>query len=160
MLILLLVRMCILCNRCFLLAQNLIIHQPLLNTSHVSRTMLCVILELFMVRIQREEKKNGKQPWLGRQISLFFFLVLPYAPSLLLSPSCHTPQQLVPDGSGDQAAGITRLWKAFSMYGWMDGWSCVYSTIFSVLFLRLDYSQHKRDREPLVYRHLLFTPLI
>lgn len=90
-----------------------------------------------------------------RLADIFVFLILPYAPSHVLSPSCHTPQQLVPDGSGGQAAGITQLWKAFSIYGWMDGWSCVYFTIFSVLFLKLDYRQHKRARQPLAYRCLL-----
>lgn len=52
----------------------------------------------------------------------------------------------------DQAAGITQLWKTFSIYGWMDGWSCVYFTIFSVLFLKLAYRQHKGARQSLAYR--------
>lgn len=90
-----------------------------------------------------------------RLADIFVFLILPYAPSYVLSLSCHTPQQLVPDGSGGQTAGITQLWKAFSMYGWMDGWSCVYFTIFSVLFLKLDYRQHKRARQRLAYTCLL-----
>ena len=62
--------------------------------------------------------------------------------------------------SGGPGAGITQLWKVFSTYGWMDGWSCVYLTIFNVLFLKLDYRQHKKVRQSLANRCLLLTPII
>lgn len=32
------------------------------------------------------------------------------------------------------------------MYGWMDGWSCVGFTIFSLVFLKLDYKHNKKAR--------------
>lgn len=80
---------------------------------------------------------------------------------MLLNRSClpvaTPPQQLVPDGSGGWGAGITQLWKVFSTYGWMDEWSCVYLTIFSVLFLKLHYGDHKKARQALAYRCLLLT---
>lgn len=61
--------------------------------------------------------------------------------------------------SGGPGAGITQLWKVFSTYGWMDGRSCVYFTIFRVLFLRLDYRQHKKARQLLARRCLLLTSI-
>lgn len=106
-------------------------------------------------REKKEQREKWKASWWDWPTFLSFFLNLPYSPSHVLSPSCHAPQQLVPDGSGGQAAGITQLWKVSSMYGWMDGWSCVYFTIFRGLFLKLDYRQHKRARQPLAYRCLL-----
>ena len=108
------------------------------------------------IRRKAKRKKIGqKEKWKAAMIRLAnIFVFLCYSalwPFYGLSPRCHTPQQLVPDGSRDQAAGITQLWKAFSMCGWMDGWSCVYCTIFRVLFSKWDYRQHKRARQPLAY---------
>lgn len=54
------------------------------------------------------KKERGKAAMI-RLANIFVFLILPCAPSHVLSPSCHALQQLVPDGSGGQPAGITRL---------------------------------------------------
>lgn len=134
----------------------------------VSRTVVYVLLECFMVDIQRKEKNRGrnvKEKWeaaIMRLANIFGF-VFHSALCFLIGGVSLFP---LPHGglsqmaSGGPGAGITQLWKVFSTYGWMDGWSCVYLTIFNVLFLKLDYRQHKKVRQSLADRCLLLTAII